>query len=85
MSTVGLHDFVNVSISASLKSFLLNCFGHDRMRVCCRMCKETQTSKWNETCYESMKRQSVFIRSLGDEEHMGLVERVDAMMRATGR
>ena len=23
--------------------------GHDHMRVCCRMCKETQTSRWNET------------------------------------
>ena len=43
------------------------------------MCGETQTSRWNDTCHESIEQtRRVFIRSLGDEEHMDLVERVVA-------
>ena len=67
---------------------------------CCRKCDETQTSRWNESCHESIEQtRRVFIRSLGDEEHMDLVKRVvaerrrripstngrTAMMRASGR
>ena len=64
------------------------------------MCEETQTSRGNETCHESIEQtRRVFIRSLGDEEHMDLVNRVVpecrqedteydwsyAMMTASGR
>ena len=49
---------------------------------CCRMWWETQTSKWNETCHESVQQTAlVFIRSLGDEEHMDLVGRLVAECR----
>ena len=67
---------------------------------CSRMCGEIQTSRWNETCHEGIDQTGrVFIRSLGDEEHMELINRVVvecqqkeakyewsyAMMRASGR
>ena len=56
------------------------------------MFEETQTSKWNETCHESIEQtRRVFIRSLGDEEHMDLDGRRipspdgrAAMMRSSG-
>ena len=46
------------------------------------MCEETQTSRWNEIRHESIEQTwRVFIRSLGDEEHMDFVERVVAECR----
>ena len=46
------------------------------------MCEETQTSGWNETCHDGIEQtRRVFIRSLGDEEHMDLVEREVAECR----
>ena len=46
------------------------------------MCEETQTSRWNETCHEGIEQtRRVFIKSLGDEEHTELVERVVAECR----
>ena len=64
----------------SLSCFLLLFLDLTICARCCKMCEETQTSRWNETCYESMNRLGV-CSSLGDEEHMDLVERVVAECR----